>query len=149
MQCNLASSIQERYDAVEGYAVRATRMVLGLAKLSYEERLKKLDIPSLSYRRFRGDMIEVHKYLHGLYFIDCSDILPIHINEGAVTRGHRMAIRDGQTLQEIKTIKEEKDLGVYTTVDLKSIRQCAAAAAKASTERGHNIATTQKHSEFC
>jgi hypothetical protein len=32
---------------------RATRMVPGLAKLNYEERLMKLGIPSLSYRRFR------------------------------------------------------------------------------------------------
>ena len=43
-------------------------MVPGLAKLSYEERLKKLSIPSLSYRRFRGDMIEVYKYL----YMDCT-----------------------------------------------------------------------------
>ena len=73
---------------LEGVQHRATRMVPGLAKLIYEERPKKLGIPSLSLRRFRGDMIEVYKYLHGLYSIDCSDILPLHRNEGVVTRWH-------------------------------------------------------------
>ena len=66
---------------LEGVQHRATTMVPGLTKLRYEERLKKLGIPSLSYRRFRGDMIEVYKYLHGLYCIDCSDILPLHRNQ--------------------------------------------------------------------
>jgi hypothetical protein len=67
-------------------------MLPGLAKLSYEERLMKLGISSLSYKRFRGDMIEVYKCLHGLYCIDCSDIIPLHRNEGVVTRGHSLKL---------------------------------------------------------
>ena len=41
---------------------RATRMVPGLSKLSYEDRLRKMDLPTLEYRRSRGDAIEVYKY---------------------------------------------------------------------------------------
>jgi len=79
-------------------------MVPGLAKLSYEERLKKLGIPSLSYRRFRGDMIEIYKYLHGLYCIDCSDILPLHRNEGAVTRHEDIVL---SLRKELITVSQE------------------------------------------
>ena len=86
---------------------RATRMVPGLAKLSYEERLKKLGIPSLSYRRFRGDMIEVYKYLHGLYCIGCSDILPLHRNEWAVTRGHNLKRGHYTVRQELTSLDSE------------------------------------------
>ena len=40
---------------------RATRMVNCLKHLPYNERLKKLGIPSLEYRRLRADVIEVYK----------------------------------------------------------------------------------------
>ena len=33
----------------------------------YIERLKLLKLPSLAYRRLRGDMIEVYKIMHELY----------------------------------------------------------------------------------
>ena len=35
----------------------------GLGSLEYSERLKILDLPTLVYRRARGDMIEVYKHL--------------------------------------------------------------------------------------
>ena len=35
--------------------------------MSYEQRLKKLDLPTLRFRRLRGDMIEVYKLTHGIY----------------------------------------------------------------------------------
>ena len=38
-------------------------MIPGFYNLSYPERLKKLNLPTLAYRRTRGDMIEVYKML--------------------------------------------------------------------------------------
>jgi len=35
--------------------------------LPYAERLKALQLPTLKYRRFRGDVIEVYKILAGKY----------------------------------------------------------------------------------
>ena len=46
---------------------RATRILPGLKGKSYEEILKIIKLPSLSYRRLRGDLIEAYKYTHGLY----------------------------------------------------------------------------------
>jgi len=37
---------------------RATKMVSSCSKLSYFDKLKYLGIPTLKYRRYRGDMIE-------------------------------------------------------------------------------------------
>ena len=41
---------------------RATRWILRQPGLSYPERLRKLEMPSLFYRRQRGDLIEIYKY---------------------------------------------------------------------------------------
>ena len=47
----------------------ATRLLLvsKIRKKEYPERLEKLKLPSLAYRRRRGDMIEVYKYTHNIY----------------------------------------------------------------------------------
>ena len=44
--------------AMENVQRRATNLVPGLNDLGYEDRLGRLDMPTLSYRRHRGDMIE-------------------------------------------------------------------------------------------
>ena len=49
---------------------RATRMVPGLKRLPYEDRLRRLDIYSLTARRLRGDLIETYKLLHGYTNVD-------------------------------------------------------------------------------
>jgi len=49
---------------LESVQRRATKLVDGLKNLSYEERLQKLQLPTLAYRRLRGDMIELFKHHH-------------------------------------------------------------------------------------
>ena len=44
-------------------------------KLDYQERLEMLDLPTLTYRRFRGSIIETYKILHNLYDINCTNSL--------------------------------------------------------------------------
>ena len=66
---------------------RATRMVAGMADLSYEERLRKLNLPSLAYRRSHGDMIETYKIIRGIYDEVCRDIF--QLRGGPDTRGHQ------------------------------------------------------------
>ncbi len=49
---------------IENVQRRATRCIPSLKGLDYEERLRKLDMPTLKFRRLRGDMIEVYKILN-------------------------------------------------------------------------------------
>ena len=42
--------------ALENVQCRATKLIPGYKELDYKERLKRLNLPTLSYRRLRGDM---------------------------------------------------------------------------------------------
>ena len=60
--------------ALEGVQRRATKWgVPGLRNKSYRERLEVLKLPTLAYRRYRGDMIEMWKMTHGKYDQDVVD----------------------------------------------------------------------------
>ena len=48
-------------ETIEHVQRRATKLLPGYKDLSYSERLKKLNLPSLAYSRMRGDIINVFK----------------------------------------------------------------------------------------
>jgi hypothetical protein len=54
-------------DQIESVQRRATKQLPGFKDLEYPERLRKLKLPTLSYRRTRGDMIELYKITQGIY----------------------------------------------------------------------------------
>ncbi len=72
----------------------ATRQLPGMRDLSYPDRLKRLNLQTLAYRRVRGDMIQCFKILHGIYDRLPSPILRLHRDcvsrEGA--RGHDLKL---------------------------------------------------------
>mgnify|MGYP003402868569 FL=1 len=59
-------------DCMEKVQHRATKMVYGFGNLKYEERLERLNLFSLQYRRMRGDMIETYKIISGLEDVNSS-----------------------------------------------------------------------------
>lgn len=78
-------------EIVENVQRRATRMVPGLEGLSYEERLKKLNLPTLAYRRARGDMIETYKILTDKYDSICSQGI-LTLREENISRGNSLKL---------------------------------------------------------
>ena len=76
-------------EALEAIQHRATKLVPGLGEKSYGERLKALSLPSLYYRRARGDMIECYKYLSGIYDVS-TKFLPLDLS--STTRGHSLKL---------------------------------------------------------
>lgn len=75
--------------AIENVQRRATKLVPKIKNLSYEERLKSLNLPSMYYRRARGDMIETFKFVKGIY----KSQNPLHFDFNNRTRGHQYKLR--------------------------------------------------------
>jgi hypothetical protein len=91
--------LKKDIELLERVQRRATRIVPELKGLSYPERLRALNLPTLVYRRRRGDMIEVFKILRGMENIDSSKFFTI-ATYGS-TRGH-----------ELKLFKHEAKLSI-------------------------------------
>ena len=49
-------------DLLENVQIRATKLVDHFGSLDYSERLKRLNLPTLAFRRLRGDLIEMYKH---------------------------------------------------------------------------------------
>ena len=83
---NLKRPIKE----VEAVRRRATRMIPSIKDLPYKERLRKLKLPTLVYRRKRGEMIQTYKYMHGQYDSDTDKIFKR--THEIRTRGHDLKL---------------------------------------------------------
>ena len=81
----------ELIQALERVQKRATKLVNCCKKLSYKDRLRYLQLPTLKYRRLRGDMIEVYKIINGLYDNRVVPSLPLNVNSR--TRGNTFKLR--------------------------------------------------------
>ena len=70
---------------IERVQHRATKLVSSIRNLSYEKRLKSLNLTTLVERRNRGDMIQIYKIMHGFDKLDRSNRFQIIQNQ---VRGH-------------------------------------------------------------
>ena len=78
-------------DDIESIQRYFTKRIIGCSHLSYTERLKKLNLPSLSYRRLRGDMIEVFKIAHNFYDPQTTDkLLKFHSDPKTRSNGYKI-----------------------------------------------------------
>ena len=67
-----APHLQKHIDKIEDVLMRATKLVDGLKKMDYEERLRKCGLTTLLFRRMRGDIIDMWKHFN----VYDKDILP-------------------------------------------------------------------------
>ena len=87
--------------AIEAVQRRATKLVPGFSNLEYSERLRKLNLTTLSCRRARGDMLETFKYMKGQY--NTSPILHLDTRtHGTTTRGHQLKLEKGRSRLDVR-----------------------------------------------
>ena len=79
---------------------RATKQIPALKNMSYPDRLRKLSLPTLPFRRLRGDMIETYKSLKGIIDISLPALItPVKHRE---TRGHHLKLPKDRAETTIK-----------------------------------------------
>ena len=77
----------------------ATKMIPEFQDLTYEERLDRMELPSLEKRRERGDMIAMFRLINGLEKLDREDLLVLNERD---TRGHGRKLRPTTCRRDIK-----------------------------------------------
>ena len=91
---------------IENSQRRCTRQLPYLKDLSYPERLKKLNLPTLAYRRLRGDMIEMYKIIKGIYDKESALFLKMwtDIAQRDIGRGHGMKLYLQRSINQLERI---------------------------------------------
>ena len=78
--------MRKHIDQIESVQRHFTRCIVGMKDFDYEKRMRVMNLPSLEYRRKRGDMIEVYKMTHDKYDpLTTKKLLTINQNN---TRSH-------------------------------------------------------------
>ena len=88
-------------ELIENVQRRATKQVPSLKQLSYTDRLKKLKMPTLKYRRLRGDIIETFKIINGIYDKEVTEIF-FEMSRTDQTRGHSKKIQKGNCRENLR-----------------------------------------------
>ena len=89
------TSFKKYITLIEQVQRKYTKHVTGLKDLTYEDRLAKLNLPSLEYRRFRGDHIQVFKISRRVYNNDTNNL--IQFTDDTRLRGNDFKITKTRT----------------------------------------------------
>jgi ribonuclease P/MRP protein subunit RPP40 len=81
--------LQKDIDLIEGVQRGATKLVVETKGMSYDERLKFLDMTTVETRRVRGDLIEVFKIMKGFENVNKDKFFTM---DTGCTRGHELKL---------------------------------------------------------
>ena len=86
---------------IENVQRMATKLVPTLKSLDYSERLRKLKMPTLKYRRLRRDMIETYKITSGVYDREVTEGL-LCLDANTRTRGNELKLKKRRSKLNIR-----------------------------------------------
>ena len=102
---------------IEKIQRRATKLIPHLRYYHMRKRLQALNLPSLDFRRRRGDMIQVFKIMNGLDRLDPE--IYFFIAEGKCTRGYKDKLLMRNSRLEIrKNVFSQRNLWPYISYTL-------------------------------
>ena len=93
--------IKRQIKLLEDVQRHAAKLLPGFSELTYEERLRKLKMQTLVYRRYRGDMIETYKIMTCKYDSSVQNFLD-RASTAHNTRGHQYKLRKTTSTKNIR-----------------------------------------------
>ena len=109
-------------EALERVQRHATKLLHGIKDLSYPQRLKRLDLPTLIYRRRRADMLQIYRIIKGIDQVKQEEHFILAGRTS--TRGHSYKIvkaRSNTTLkQHLLGVRAISDWNALTEETVKS-----------------------------
>jgi len=96
-----ASIVSSVIKCLEKVQRSATKMVHRLRHLSYERRLRHLELTTLKERRIRGDLIETFKLMTGKENVDRNQFFLLSTCEYQL-RGHTMKLSKQRTSLDVR-----------------------------------------------
>ena len=86
--------LRKHVDFIESVQRHFTKCIIGTKNLDYKERLKFLGLPSLEFRRFRGDLIETYKICNEIYDpVTTSSLFDFNTSDKTRTNGLKITKR--------------------------------------------------------
>lgn len=73
----MGTSFKYQSQAIENVQRRATKLLFKLKSMTHEERLRELYLPTLKYRRIRGDLIQAFKIINNIDVLDTQKFFAI------------------------------------------------------------------------
>ena len=83
--------------AIERVQRRATKVVRNIRNMSYTERLSELNLPTLKFRRIRGDLIQAFKIFKGVDNLDSEKFFTLHEYEKTRNPTNKIFIKFSRT----------------------------------------------------
>lgn len=80
---------------------RFTKIIPNIKDLTYNERLKRLGLPSIKYRQIRADLIQTYKIIHRIDNLTCSDFFHFSNNQ---TRNSKLKLFKEQATTNVRRI---------------------------------------------
>ena len=94
--------LKKYINLLENVQIRATKLVDGLSSLDYKERLTKLNLPTLAFRRLRGDMIQTYKHFRKY---DCQVLSSSFQPRSRSSRKHNFQLHEMKASDGIRGIQ--------------------------------------------
>ena len=86
-------------------------------------KLSRTPLPTLAFRRLRGDMIQVYKYLNGKYDVDTTHLFTIDQRELYNTSGHQLKlVKPGSRLNIRKNFFTERCINTWNSLPEKAVQ---------------------------